>query len=122
MARHGQSRTATGVPMYLTMNRFRVKPGQEDAFEAIWTNRDSHLPQIKGFVAFHLMKGPQKGDHTLYASHTLWQSRADFEAWTKSEAFRAAHRGAGAHAEIYLGPPELEIFESVQTISADSTG
>jgi hypothetical protein len=30
-------------------------------------------------------------DHTLYASHTVWESRAAFEAWTKSEAFRAAH-------------------------------
>lgn len=118
MACDGQSTAETGAPMYLTMNRFRVKLGQEASFEAIWTNRDSHLPQVKGFVAFHLMKGATKEDHTLYASHTLWQSRADFEAWTKSEAFRAAHRGAGSHADIYLGPPELEIFESVQSIAA----
>jgi heme-degrading monooxygenase HmoA len=105
--------------MYLTMNRFRVKTGQEQAFEAIWTGRDSHLPEVKGFVAFHLMKGANKGDHTLYASHTLWESRAAFEVWTKSEAFRAAHKGAGAHADIYMGPPELELFEAVQTISKD---
>ena len=104
--------------MYLTMNRFRVKPGQEDSFEAIWKSRDSHLPQVKGFVAFHLMKGEERDGYRLYASHTLWESRAAFEAWTRSEAFRAAHKGAGAHADVYLGPPELEIFESVQTISA----
>ena len=104
--------------MYLTMNRFRVKPGQEDSFEAIWKSRDSHLPQVKGFVAFHLMKGEERDGYRLYASHTLWESRAAFEAWTRSEAFRAAHKGAGAHADIYLGPPELELFESVQTISA----
>jgi len=24
----------------------------------------------------------------LYASHTIWQSHAEFEAWTRSEAFR----------------------------------
>ena len=106
--------------MYLTMNRFKVKHGQEDAFEAIWTGRDSQLPQVKGFVAFHLMKGERKPDHTLYASHTLWESRETFEAWTRSEAFRAAHKGAGAHADIYLGPPELELFESVQTIAAEA--
>ena len=105
--------------MYLTMNRFAVKRGQEAAFEAIWKNRDSHLPEVKGFVAFHLMKGPEREDHTLYASHTLWRSREEFEAWTRSEAFRAAHKGAGAHADIYMGPPELELFESVQTIAAD---
>src|ERR1700741_4487945 len=28
------------------------------------------------FVEFHLLKGPEADDHTLYASHTVWQSRA----------------------------------------------
>ena len=100
--------------MYLTMNRFRVKPGHEAAFEAIWTGRDSQLPQVPGFVAFHLMKGGEKDGHRLYASHTMWASEAAFGDWTRSEAFRAAHRGAGAHAGIYAGPPELELFQSVQ--------
>lgn len=104
--------------MYLTMNRFRIKPGQEDAFEAIWKSRDSQLPQVPGFVAFNLMRGPQKEDHTLYASHTTWVDEASFTAWTKSEAFRSAHRGAGGHGDIYAGHPELEIFSSVQHISA----
>ena len=104
--------------MFLTMNRFKVRPGQEAAFEAVWTGRDSHLPSVKGFVAFHLMKGPEKDGYRLYASHTLWESEAVFSAWTKSEAFRAAHRGAGGQADLYLGPPELEVFEAVQTIRA----
>jgi heme-degrading monooxygenase HmoA len=102
--------------MYLTMNRFRVNPGQEAAFEAIWTGRESRLPQVTGFVAFHLLKGPEKDGHRLYASHTMWASEAAFTDWTRSEAFRSAHRGAGVHADIYAGPPELEIFQSVQHI------
>ena len=107
--------------MYLTMNRFKVKPGCEAEFEAIWTGRDSHLPQVPGFKAFNLFKGPmvQEGGqdaYRLYASHTIWESAAAFNAWTKSEAFRAAHKGAGESRDIYLGPPELEIFESVQHI------
>jgi heme-degrading monooxygenase HmoA len=104
--------------MYLTMNRFKVKPGQEEAFETVWTGRDSQLTSVPGFVSFHLMKGPAKDGYRLYASHTLWASEAAFAAWTRSEAFRNAHRGAGAHADIYLGPPELELFESVQHIGA----
>ena len=105
--------------MYLTMNRFKVKLGREDAFEAVWTGRDSQLKGVPGFVAFHLMKGPERDDHRLYASHTLWQSERAFADWTRSEAFRAAHRGAGAHADIYLGPPELEVFEAVQVITPE---
>ncbi len=104
--------------MYLTMNRFKVKPGQEAAFEEVWTGRDSQLPQVPGFVAFHLMKGPEKDGYRLYASHTTWESEADFLAWTKSEAFRSAHKGAGGTRDIYAGHPELEVFESVQTITA----
>ncbi len=104
--------------MYLTMNRFKVKPGQEDAFEAIWTTRDSKLTSVAGFVSFHLFKGHEKDGYRLYASHTLWASEQAFTDWTKSEAFRSAHRGAGAHGDIYLGPPELEIFRSVQHIGA----
>ena len=88
------------------------------AFEAVWTSRDSALPQVAGFVAFHLMKGPLKDGYRLYASHTMWVDEAAFTAWTKSDAFRSAHRGAGSHADIYLGPPELEMFESVQHIDA----
>lgn len=102
--------------MYLTMNRFRVRPGHEAAFEAVWTGRDSHLPQVPGFVSFHLMKGPERDGYRLYASHTLWETEAAFTAWTRSEAFRAAHRGVGEGRDMYLGPPELELFESVQRI------
>ena len=53
----------------------------------------------------------------LYASHTTWRSRADFEAWTTSEAFRAAHRNAGQNRPLYLGHPEFEGFEVLQTIT-----
>ena len=106
--------------MYLTMNRFKVRLGQEDAFEAVWTSRDSQLTQVPGFKVFHLMKGAENESdgYRLYASHTLWESKAAFEAWTRSEAFRAAHRGAGDHRDLYLAAPDLEIFESVQTITA----
>jgi heme-degrading monooxygenase HmoA len=99
--------------MYIAMNRFRIIPGCEDAFETVWRNRDSHLKTVPGFLEFHLLRGPSQADHTLYASHSLWQSRADFEAWTRSEAFRAAHRGAGGTKPLYLGPPEFEGFETV---------
>ena len=99
--------------MYIAMNRFRIIPGSEDAFETVWRNRDSHLKTVPGFLEFQLLRGPNHADHTLYASHSLWQSRADFEAWTRSEAFRAAHRGAGGTKPLYLGPPEFEGFETV---------
>ena len=59
-----------------------------------------------GFLAFHLLRGPERDDHTLYSSHTTWRNRADFETWTRSEAFRLAHRDAGANRPLYLGHPD----------------
>lgn len=103
--------------MYLTMNRFKVRKDGVEAFEDLWVQRDSHLKSVPGFVSFHLLKGPEREDHVLYVSHSAWESAAAFEGWTKSEAFRAAHKDAGGSRDLYLGPPELEIFESVQEIS-----
>jgi len=103
--------------MYIAINRFRVVKGEEAVFERIWAERDTHLIAVPGFIEFHLLRGTKKEDHTLFASHTIWASRADFEAWTKSESFRKAHTNVGhIRKDIYLGPPQFEDFETVQTI------
>lgn len=102
--------------MFIAMNRFSVLPGQEKAFEAVWLGRDTHLGSVPGFIAFHLLRGPASEDHTLYSSHTLWRSREDFEAWTRSEAFRAAHKDAGGNRPLYLGHPKFEAFEVIQEV------
>ena len=107
--------------MFIAMNRFRIVKGGEAAFERIWAERDSHLAEVPGFVAFHLLRGPEAEDHTLYVSHTVWDSERNFEDWTKSEAFRKAHAGAGgAKKDIYQGPPQFEGFEAVQAITRDA--
>ena len=102
--------------MFLAMNRFKVQLGSEADFETVWRERDSQLMTVPGFVEFNLMRGPSKDDHTLYASHTIWANYAAFEAWTKSDAFRAAHARAGDHKPSYLGHPQFEGFEVIQTV------
>jgi heme-degrading monooxygenase HmoA len=104
------------VLMFIAMNRFRVARGSEADFEQVWLSRDSHLEKVPGFVEFHLLKGPEAEDHTLYASHTIWKNRAAFEAWTKSAAFRAAHSRAGDNKPLYLDHPQFEGFEVRQTV------
>jgi heme-degrading monooxygenase HmoA len=99
--------------MFIAMNRFRIAPGRESGFEKIWRDRKSYLDEVPGFREFHLLKGPSDGSSTLYASHTVWDSRQAFEDWTNSEAFRAVHGQARAPEGTYLGPPQFEGFESV---------
>mgnify|MGYP005849112627 CR=1 FL=1 len=99
--------------MFIAMNRFRIAPGFEAGFEKIWRERDSYLSEVPGFRSFALLKGPATDDQVLYASHSIWESRAAFEAWTESEHFRRAHAQASAPKGTYLGHPELETFEAV---------
>jgi heme-degrading monooxygenase HmoA len=102
--------------MFIAMNRFKVVPGAEAEFERVWTTRDTYLHGVPGFVEFHLLRGPEREDHVLYSSHSIWRSRGAFEAWTRSEAFRAAHRSAGENKPLYLDHPDFEGFEVIQTV------
>lgn len=102
--------------MFIAMNRFKVIRDGEEEFEAMWRNRTSNLKGLPGFVEFHMLKGPEREDHRLYSSHTVWASRETFEDWTRSEAFRASHAKAGGTRPLYLGHPEFEGFEVIQTI------
>jgi heme-degrading monooxygenase HmoA len=100
--------------MYLAMNRFRIAPGREEDFVAHWRNRNSYLNEVPGFVSFNLMRAPGNDDYTLFASHAVWESEQAFIDWTHSEAFRKAHEAAAkSPRDFYLGPPQLEVFESV---------
>ena len=99
--------------MYIAMNRFQIVLGKERDFEKIWNDRETHLDKVPGFKNFNLIKGDSNETFTLYASHSTWKSKEDFLNWTKSEEFRAAHKGAGKHSSVYLGHPVFEGFEVV---------
>lgn len=99
--------------MFIAMNRFKITPGFEEGFEKVWRERDTYLQTVPGFKSFNLLKGPATDEHVLYASHSVWESRSAFNAWTESEAFRKAHAQASAPKGTYLGHPELETFDTV---------
>ena len=64
-------------------------------------------------INFNLVKGDTDEECTLYASHSTWNSQDDFINWTKSEAFKLAHKNAGQHKDIYIGHPVFEGFNVV---------
>ena len=106
--------------MFIAMNRFKVKKEECAAFEDVWLSRDSRLNEVPGFVTFHLLRGPEREDHVLYASHTVWRSRADFEVWTKSEQFRDAHANAdGKQRFALISGPEFEGFTVLQEVTPE---
>ena len=101
--------------MFIAMNRFQVKKGSEQAFETLWATRESYLSELQGFVEFNLLRGPDAEGHRLYSTHTIWATKADFEAWTQSEQFRAAHVRAENSPRMTTGHPKFEGFEVIQT-------
>lgn len=103
--------------MYIAMNRFTVIVENAQAFEELWLGRDSHLKDMEGFVEFHMLKGPEADGAILYASHTVWQNEDVFRAWTRSDAFRQAHKGAGQTAKLHEGAPKFEGFSAIQHIA-----
>ncbi|MBJ90890.1 MAG: antibiotic biosynthesis monooxygenase [Woeseia sp.] len=100
--------------MFIAMNRFQVRLGEEKRFEKVWSSRDSRLQEVPGFLEFHLLRGPKTDSYTLFSSHVIWASREDFEAWTNSQDFRDAHKNSGDHKGLYLGHPNFEGFDVVQ--------
>lgn len=99
--------------MYIVMNKFKIISGKEKKFEEVWKNRNSNLDGVPGFLEFHLIKGMVSETHTVYASHSSWNSQEDFYNWVKSEVFREAHKHAGQNADLYMGGPQLEEYEVV---------
>jgi|TARA_B110000263_G_C15256285_1_gene486631 heme-degrading monooxygenase HmoA len=102
--------------MFIAMNRFSVDPEQGHVFESVWRERESYLADLDGFVQFALLKGDDPG---VYISHTTWEARDDFDAWTQSEHFKNAHRQAGPATGVILGHPEVSYYEAILVESAE---
>jgi len=99
--------------MYIAMNRFRIALGREEVFEEIWRNRESLLDTVPGFQEFNLLRGEATEECTTFVSHSRWESREAFSAWTESDAFKQAHGKSRAPEGTYLGHPSFEGYTVV---------
>jgi heme-degrading monooxygenase HmoA len=97
--------------VFVAMNRFQTNPGKGPEFEEIWRTRETYLDQVPGFLHFTLLRGDQENE---YISHSTWESREAFLAWTQSEAFRKGH-AQGSLMGVLAGPPQISVWESVLT-------
>jgi heme-degrading monooxygenase HmoA len=102
--------------MILVANRFRIGDGYEDEFVERFRESVDGMEDHDGFVKFELLT-PANDDTDTFVSATYWESKADFEAWTESEAFADQH-GGDAPDGMFLEHPTLEIHE----VAVEHTG
>jgi heme-degrading monooxygenase HmoA len=96
--------------MFVAMNNFQVAAGKGEEFERVWRERQSYLEGVPGFIQFALLRGDNEGE---YISHSTWQDRESFIAWTQSEAFVQGHRQGGSLMGVLEGPPRIAMYEAV---------
>ena len=81
---------------YVVQNRFKVKKGREAAFEKRWADRESRLGTLPGFRFFCMLRrvdDERAADDVNYVSATVWETKENFDAWKKGDAFKEAHGG-----------------------------
>ncbi|MEM7334957.1 MAG: antibiotic biosynthesis monooxygenase [Chloroflexota bacterium] len=99
--------------MIAVMNRIPVNPEHGADFEQRFSDRAALVDGMDGFVAFRLLRPTNPEDP--YVVMTFWESKAHFEAWTRSDEFKEGHARAGRlPKEAFLGHPKIEVMEIIQ--------
>jgi heme-degrading monooxygenase HmoA len=99
--------------LYVVHNRIEVAVDDAQAFEAAFvTNMRETLRGVPGLVRSMLMRPATEGQS--YVATMEFTSEADFVAWTRSDAFKAAH--ASARTPGMQAPSSIESFTVVEEV------
>ena len=97
--------------MYVTMNRFKIKPEHADEYAAIWENSAFRLKDVPGFLDFKFFRLDKNLDgYVLFSSYAAWDNKTSFQEWTRSDHFKKAHSGNNDR-HMYIEHPQLECFD-----------
>lgn len=117
--------------MIVVTNRIPVAAGHEIDFEDRFRNRVHLVDRSPGFIRNEVHRPrpmkldresgqwvPDPDEQGYYEVKTWWRSMEDFVAWTRSDAFKEAHRDRPP-AEMFAGPNVLEIHEVFTSTDLD---
>jgi heme-degrading monooxygenase HmoA len=87
--------------------QYEVKPGKEAEFEAGFLKTIELLKTLPGHVESHLYEDvASRGSYVIFSQ---WQRKEDFDAFLRSEAFKAAV--AWGRAEILRSRPKHRVYK-----------
>ena len=96
--------------MITVANRIYVNPEYAAQFEERFRQRAQLVDDMPGFQANLVLRPTQPEEP--YVVLTFWDSREDFEAWTRSDAFMKGHARSGSlPKEAFSGQSILEVHE-----------
>jgi heme-degrading monooxygenase HmoA len=82
---------------FVAINVLTVPEAAGRTLEERFARRAGTVERAPGFERFELLR-PLEGTDS-YLVYTRWASRADFEAWTASQAFAGGHGQASGRSE-----------------------
>jgi heme oxygenase (mycobilin-producing) len=96
--------------MITVANRIFVAPEYAEAFEERFRARARLVDGMPGFICNQVLRPCREGDP--YVVLTFWESRAHFDGWVNSDAFKEGHARSGTlPKEAFTEPNKLEIHE-----------
>ncbi len=99
--------------MITVANRIYVAPEYGARFEERFRERAGLVDRMPGFVSNMVLRPVNEGDP--YVVFTVWESRADFLNWVRSDAFVKGHAQSGTlPKEAFTKGNVLEMHEVVQ--------
>ena len=100
---------------------FKVLPGKEAAFEKRWSERESKLEGMDGFLTFLLLRRDALNaeDGYNYSTLTVWKDRDAFNAWRESSANSKSHAKAAEAEPMFDGAPSPVLYEGVLALLSD---
>ena len=95
--------------MFYRIGKIKCKPGKSNDVISYFKSKEDFFSETKGIISLSYFKSGQDEVSGI----AIWESKEAFIDWTKSDAFKLAHKNAGAHKDLYLGPPNLETFDQI---------
>jgi heme-degrading monooxygenase HmoA len=97
------------MPMFVAINRLRCPASYAEHLERAFRHA-GNLQGVQGFVSFRFLRNTREGEPLEYLAETTWESRAAYEAWTRSESFARAHRAGDGDSPLSAS---LETYEDL---------
>ena len=100
--------------MFIVSNRIEAAADEAEAFEKVFI--DSMRTTLAGVTGLHrvTLQRPER-DGLPYISTMEFDSKADFQAWLKSDSFKASH--SDEQAPGMQAPSAVEMHTLIEDIS-----